>query len=395
VSFALVLATSGFPVATLGRSMPNLGAAKFRMPAYIKPGSYKIRISSSFDIFVLSNPVDIKPCLHVKGCGGNGVCTSTGECECLNNYSGDFCELAPIDEDVCALVRCAYGAGCDSTTGKCDCVGNFTGDACDVPVGAPTCNLICLNRGIRNFDCTSCECLADSAFVGPRCDKCHPTLDEYCIHGHLNPDCKSCTCDKGYFGDRCSLRFYKAEIGPFTVDPAADPKTFSSGLLKDLEALLGPGVIIGDVTQDKAEFFLPVPPEDPVDDAASIFSFVADIKTVETDPEAESTENVLGALGDLVADPTSEFYQYPFTGTVDSNNTVYSYALGTEEGNDGEPVTDDDSKGFFAQYWYVVALLVVFGVVVTFFVIRLRKRSTIVSQPAHMELAPTSTGETA
>lgn len=78
-------------------------------------------------------------------CLNGGTC-SDGQCECINGYSGNRCEVEPIDTtttiDPCGGIVCNNGGTC--VDGSCACAVGYEGISCDIEwrtkfltVGAP------------------------------------------------------------------------------------------------------------------------------------------------------------------------------------------------------------------------------------------------------------------
>eukprot|EP01130_Rhizamoeba_saxonica_P010178 TRINITY_DN4170_c0_g2_i1.p1 TRINITY_DN4170_c0_g2~~TRINITY_DN4170_c0_g2_i1.p1 ORF type:complete len:893 (-),score=176.68 TRINITY_DN4170_c0_g2_i1:18-2588(-) len=74
------------------------------------------------------------PCEDVD-CNGNGECSYTdkkskGQCGCYEFYGGDNCEINTI----CDEVHCNYRGSCiaNGTTYTCECLDNYTGNDCEI-----------------------------------------------------------------------------------------------------------------------------------------------------------------------------------------------------------------------------------------------------------------------
>ena len=173
------------------------------------------------------NHCDVGPCklgLNDKACenGGtvNGVNTGICGCTCLDDYSGEHCEIVKN----CALglndKACQNGGKATGVNGicSCACLDDYWGEYCDI---AP-CNLglngeDCQNGGTAtgvNGDC-SCSCLPN--YTGEYCDilkNCENGLNDKKCENEGTPigitgNC-GCACKPNTFGDTfgdwCQIR---------------------------------------------------------------------------------------------------------------------------------------------------------------------------------------------
>lgn len=81
------------------------------------------------------------PCEGIS-CQNGGSCVS-GTCNCVNGYTGEFCQTAP---NPCATITCLNGGNCVS--GACICQPGFSGANCGqvVPASALIVNSINVTR---------------------------------------------------------------------------------------------------------------------------------------------------------------------------------------------------------------------------------------------------------
>lgn len=124
-------------------------------------------------------------CQHYKcsttNCNGHGWCNSNSQCVCSAGYYGNDCQYTTIN--VPDESPCNGGSGCGThgvctpafPNSFCACYGNFQGSKCDI-----------------------CK----KYYTGPECIDL--ICEETCQNGQCSyPDV--CTCDFGYFGERCEI----------------------------------------------------------------------------------------------------------------------------------------------------------------------------------------------
>lgn len=67
------------------------------------------------------------PCVGIY-CDNGGTCID-GHCVCINDFTGEFCRIAP---DSCLHINCGTHGYCSH--GHCDCNANWTGANCDTQI---------------------------------------------------------------------------------------------------------------------------------------------------------------------------------------------------------------------------------------------------------------------
>ncbi len=150
-------------------------------------------------IFCETAPID--PC-DLVNCGSNGNCVN-GACECSDGYSGVNCEVAP---DPCGTVNCLNGGSC--INGACNCINGYSGVNCEIPPD-PCGNLNCQNGGT----CVDGTCNCINGYTGVNCEIApDPCANVECFNGGTCID-GTCNCIDGFTGVNC-------EIPP--VDPCAN-----------------------------------------------------------------------------------------------------------------------------------------------------------------------------
>ena len=165
-------------------------------------------------------------------CKNGGVCNS-GQCNCLEGYSGNdcsiincnpkcntfggFCEMGICNcnenscGNSCEFVDCnncnRLTGNCNRTTGNCDCKENYMGSTCETP--NCNCNIeggLCNNQG-------NCECY--SGYKGPNCNELNcgsECLNEgICIKlgGKGEYTKVMCMCNENYTGEYCQEEINK------------------------------------------------------------------------------------------------------------------------------------------------------------------------------------------
>lgn len=185
-------------------------------------------------------PLELRQCEN--NCLNRGYCIK-GECECLDGWSGKFCQWSDCG-------TCVYG---NCSNGFCECFKGYVGEICDK-------NAICENNCSSNGFCIRndlCECntgwtsssyCSKKAVCSHGCSKrgvCKEDNLCSCDFGFNETDCSGYSCEKvnfcsknglcvgydrcqcfdGWFGDSCSIPFCKNDcsgngqcIEPFTCE---------------------------------------------------------------------------------------------------------------------------------------------------------------------------------
>ncbi|KAL4216497.1 hypothetical protein ACF0H5_024220 [Mactra antiquata] len=187
---------------------------------------------------------DQQGCEQTCPCQNGGQCDDiTGECNCLPGYKGTYCtEICDAfhwGQNCSNNCTCNFGV-CDPMSGICTCQMGYAGHRCEVKCPDGTYGVGCLTKcGCKNngkcyfnskFQQIRCNC-TNTGYHGDVCNirDCPPgeyvdsitnVGDPVCIScncvwaktNSCHPLNGSCTCSKGYHGERCteecSMPFY-------------------------------------------------------------------------------------------------------------------------------------------------------------------------------------------
>jgi hypothetical protein len=166
-------------------------------------------------------------------CGDGGFCSIFGRCNCKDNFTGDFCEIAL---DPCRFSQCVAEntVRCSGSDAKCVCDTNWGGDTCHI---SDSCAEASKQRcsGLNGYlvpDTTnggicseSCQCNAH--WGGTSCENC---LLQCQNGGRAYKQCDKCGCQKGFTGDNCQCQ---SVIGSITINAYNIPHVNYSALLVD------------------------------------------------------------------------------------------------------------------------------------------------------------------
>ncbi|MEZ4722573.1 MAG: hypothetical protein R2813_11930 [Flavobacteriales bacterium] len=102
--------------------------------------------------------------------------------------------------DQCKEITCINGSSCEK--GECQCIDGYSGDRCEIEDRCITRDIACQNGGT----CSSGECNCPEGFSGANCQ-----IEDLCITE--NPNCRNggecedgkCNCPSGFTGDRCEI----------------------------------------------------------------------------------------------------------------------------------------------------------------------------------------------
>lgn len=109
----------------------------------------------------------VDECLRVN-CLNGGSCIG-GTCQCVNNFTGPFCQ-----EDPCVRMKCINGGFC-MPPGVCRCLNKFYGQYCEQ---SPCANVTCLNGG----KCLYGECACMPEWSGARCERPSEAARDYKVY---------------------------------------------------------------------------------------------------------------------------------------------------------------------------------------------------------------------
>ncbi|KAL3115246.1 hypothetical protein niasHT_010876 [Heterodera trifolii] len=164
------------------------------------------------------HPPECRPCdCHVNGTEGSQCLPDRpdGQCPCKDGFAGRLCDkcaagYANITAD-CAPCGCdaegSVSSECDVKTTACACKSNFGGLRCEQCAKGyykhPQCQFCdCDPSGTEDQVCDSAsgQCLCKAGFAGRRCDRCD---DEF--YGY--PNCRECSChEKGSKTKECDQK---------------------------------------------------------------------------------------------------------------------------------------------------------------------------------------------
>ena len=181
---------------------------------------------------------------QVVHCQNGGLCLE-GDCQCLDGFSGEYCE---VTDDPCQFVQCENGGICDAKFGdaECHCPNGFTGVFCEAttpvtvpdtttPVADTTQPDLCQDVECQNGGfCLQGHCQCLHGFSGENCEETDdPCKDVNCLNGGI---CDSkfgdadCHCPEGFSGESCEIQIATTPV-PATEPPvptATEPAPASS-----------------------------------------------------------------------------------------------------------------------------------------------------------------------
>jgi hypothetical protein len=133
-------------------------------------------------------------CLNVACLNGGECQKESGSCACFGNFKGERCEIVPPLGQECLNVDCKNGGSCKN--GFCNCINGFTGKYCETD---PCTGVICQNSG----KCESGRCACVNGFYGNRCER-DPCKEKKCLNGG-KCEAGGCTCFGEWRGTMCEI----------------------------------------------------------------------------------------------------------------------------------------------------------------------------------------------
>lgn len=136
-----------------------------------------------------------EPCDNLIICLNGGVEVTQGNecfCECPVGFFGPNCE----SEEPCELLVCQNGGSCED--GKCNCLDNYTGDNCEINLCK---DVNCLNGGF----CDKGTCNCPDGFEGEDCSKVIDLLigdwyaEDNCFIASPTPYCATFENDENFY----------------------------------------------------------------------------------------------------------------------------------------------------------------------------------------------------
>ncbi len=128
-------------------------------------------------------------------CKNGGDCQKeTGACVCFGNFKGQFCEITPPPGQECLNVDCKNGNICKN--GFCQCLNGFTGKYCE---NDPCTGVQCQNGG----KCTAGKCVCAGGWAGKFCTR-DPCRNTKCHNGGTCSEGK-CKCTPEWEGVTCEV----------------------------------------------------------------------------------------------------------------------------------------------------------------------------------------------
>ncbi|XP_022101392.1 proto-oncogene tyrosine-protein kinase receptor Ret-like isoform X2 [Acanthaster planci] len=128
-------------------------------------------------------------CSGINPCRNGGTCVS-GNCQCVNPFSGILCERSCTNDDQC------MNEGTCTLSGVCECLDGFRGSRCGVAECSDT--NPCLNQGT----CMDGSCTCSAPFFGNLCEKIDCSNTNPCLNGGAC-EMDACSCVAPYTGNLC------------------------------------------------------------------------------------------------------------------------------------------------------------------------------------------------
>ncbi len=129
------------------------------------------------------------------------------ECQCLDGYSGQWCE-----DDLCLELNCQNNSTCQRLSNgqaKCLCNDQWYGNECQYDVNECERAGICLNNGTCFNYQGGYKCHCQENYLGKNCEEKHICLERSpCLnHGQCKSDDENyyCECLTNYTGLNCQL----------------------------------------------------------------------------------------------------------------------------------------------------------------------------------------------
>jgi len=177
----------------------------------------------AFTVIILLSVGFVKAQCH-NLCSGNGLCNKYSQCECNEGFQGADCseyicpsgrawgDMATDTDTAHAVVECSNRGICDRTTGECTCMEGFTGAACE----RLSCESDCNDHGV----CMSYRRFAERTM--------NDDSESYTYETPWDADkVYGCVCDESFINYDCILRDC-----PHGDDPLTDGQVNEEQLLR-------------------------------------------------------------------------------------------------------------------------------------------------------------------
>ena len=160
------------------------------------------------------------PCLNGGECSHKPGSTDF-ECNCLDEYYGDRCEL---QENKCSPSPCHNGRCVWDAKHKlvhCECFAGWTGKYCGDPsecLIADHCEVNNTAKVVRSLLTEKCVCICKHGYEGRECEKDFDDCEAHsCKNGAKCVDLVgsyTCICPKGFTGEFCQTKIEKCLTNP-------------------------------------------------------------------------------------------------------------------------------------------------------------------------------------